>query len=99
MKDLRLTIINYILIAASFVPGFYMATGIYLLGNDPEAPMALWELIIASILLFGSLFGLLFLTITVLHWNVYAMVAVWTIITGFINIPFAWLFRKMFPSY
>ena len=55
-------------------------------------------------LLFGAvkmetLFGFLFLTVGVLHWPAGAMVPIFVIATGFINVPFSWLFRKLFPSY
>lgn len=46
-----------------------------------------------------SLFLLLYLTVVVWNWNYCVMVPILTILTAFINVPFSWLFRKMFPSY
>ena len=55
-------------------------------------------------LLFGAIkletiFGTLCLTTYVLHWDYHIIIPIITILTGFINVPFSWLFRKMFPSY
>ena len=55
-------------------------------------------------LLFGAIkletiFGTLCLTTYVLHWDYHIIIPIITILSGFINVPFSWLFRKMFPSY
>ena len=55
-------------------------------------------------LLFGAIkletiFGTLSLTTYVFHWDYHIIIPIITILTGFINVPFSWLFRKMFPSY
>ena len=47
----------------------------------------------------GSCHLLLFLTVDLLHWNHFAMVPIAVIACSFLNIVFAWLFRKMFPSF
>lgn len=55
-------------------------------------------------LLFGAIkmetiFGFLLLTVGLFHWHPGVMVPIIVIASGFINVPFSWLFRKMFPSY
>lgn len=55
-------------------------------------------------LLFGAIkletiFGTLCLTTYVFHWDYHIIIPIITILSGFINVPFSWLFRKMFPSY
>jgi hypothetical protein len=46
-----------------------------------------------------TIFGFLLLTVGLFHWHPGAMVPIIVIASGFINVPFSWLFRKMFPSY
>lgn len=55
-------------------------------------------------LLFGAIkmetiVGFLLLTVGLFHWHPGVMVPIIVIASGFINVPFSWLFRKMFPSY
>lgn len=55
-------------------------------------------------LLFGAIkletiAGLSLLLITVAHLDYRLIISLAVISTGFINVPFSWLFRKMFPSY
>lgn len=47
----------------------------------------------------GSCHIFLLLTMTVLNWPYGAMVPIAVILCTFLNIPFAWLLRKMFPSF
>ena len=42
---------------------------------------------------------LILLTVDLFNWTYYAMVPICVFLCTFINIPFAWLFRKMFPSF
>ena len=41
----------------------------------------------------------LFLTVNVFHWNFYAMIPISVFACTSLNVAFAWLFRKMFPSF
>ena len=41
----------------------------------------------------------LFLTVNLLHWNFYAMIPISVFACTSLNVAFAWLFRKMFPSF
>ena len=47
----------------------------------------------------GSCHLLILLTYDVLHWNYFVMVPIAVVACSFLNIVFAWLFRKMFPSF
>ena len=58
MNVKRIDLLNYLLIAISFLFGFYLSCGEIIIGNDPSRPFVAWEisLVIAILVLsFGSL--------------------------------------------
>lgn len=42
---------------------------------------------------------LLFIFVSLFHWNIYAMVVISVLISSSLNVLFSWLLRKMFPSF
>ena len=43
-NDIKTNYLNYLLIAITFAFGFYLSSGIFLFGNNPERALKGWEL-------------------------------------------------------
>ncbi len=88
--------ITYACYTAGFLINFLIINIIYPTENFFRR--LLKELLFTAIKM-GTCHLMLLLTVDLFGWTYYAMVPIFVILCSTINIPFAWLFRKIFPSF